>query len=146
MNPQLLNSNITIIAYLGQIIIDGVNESCTIDLPGNIHQIRWEAGAGVIEYNDGTAHEEFTDFTPYESVIDAMTAELAQRASDDAAAQAAESAAYEASLTYSERRYREYPSTAEQLEALFDARNGDPTKLNAIDAQINSIKLKYPKV
>lgn len=47
--------------------------------------------------------------------------------------------------TYRANRRREYPSIERQLEALYDARNGDDTKLKAIDQQIADVKLKYPK-
>ena len=38
-----------------------------------------------------------------------------------------------------------YPSYSVQLEALYDARKGDNTKLDAIDAHIEMVKTKFPK-
>jgi len=46
---------------------------------------------------------------------------------------------------YSEMRQRNYPSIGDQLDALYWARKGDTTELDALDAQIQQIKIDYPK-
>jgi hypothetical protein len=46
---------------------------------------------------------------------------------------------------YREQRRPEYPSIGDQLDALYKARNGDTSDLEAIDSVISDIKSKYPK-
>ena len=46
---------------------------------------------------------------------------------------------------YAMLRKSEYPSIGDQLDALFKARNGDTSDLDAIDDLITEIKEKYPK-
>lgn len=46
---------------------------------------------------------------------------------------------------YDEARSSKYPSLSDQLDALYWSRNGDNSKLEKIDEQINQIKEKYPK-
>lgn len=41
-------------------------------------------------------------------------------------------------------RYSAYPSIQEQLDALYDARHGNPAPLAAIDAQIAAVRQRYP--
>lgn len=48
-------------------------------------------------------------------------------------------------VNYEEARSSEYPSLMDQLDALYWSRNGDNSKLEKIDEQINQIKEKYPK-
>ena len=48
-------------------------------------------------------------------------------------------------LTYKELRTVAYPSIGDQLDALYWARKGDTTELDALDAQIQQIKIDYPK-
>lgn len=48
-------------------------------------------------------------------------------------------------VSYSEMRQRNYPSIGDQLDALYWARKGDTTELDALDAQIQQIKIDYPK-
>lgn len=42
-------------------------------------------------------------------------------------------------------RIAEYPTLADQMDAFFHSRQGDNTQLLSIDAQISTVKLKYPK-
>lgn len=46
---------------------------------------------------------------------------------------------------WDEARATNYPSYSVQLEALYDARKGDNTGLDAIDAHIEMVKAKFPK-
>ncbi|MCU0934807.1 MAG: XkdW family protein [Gammaproteobacteria bacterium] len=46
---------------------------------------------------------------------------------------------------YREAREAEYPSIGDQLDALYKARQGDPSELAAIDARIAEVKGRHPK-
>lgn len=46
---------------------------------------------------------------------------------------------------FREQRVASYPSIADQMDALYKARHGDPSDLQAIDARIKEIKCTYPK-
>jgi hypothetical protein len=46
---------------------------------------------------------------------------------------------------YSEYRRKEYPSVGDQLDALWKHYNGDSTDADAIKAEIDAVKAKYPK-
>jgi len=48
-------------------------------------------------------------------------------------------------LDYKAIRAQSYPSLGDQLDALYWARNGDTSHLNAIDEKINEVKVSYPK-
>lgn len=48
-------------------------------------------------------------------------------------------------LDYKTIRAQSYPSLGDQLDALYWARNGDTSHLDAIDAKINEVKASYPK-
>jgi hypothetical protein len=46
---------------------------------------------------------------------------------------------------YAEMRRAEYPSVGEQLEAAYEARQGDPRRQIDIDERIRRVREKYPK-
>ena len=46
---------------------------------------------------------------------------------------------------YREARLPEYPSIGDQLDALYKARQGDPSELADIDARIREVKARHPK-
>ena len=46
---------------------------------------------------------------------------------------------------YAARRRAEYPSIAEQLEAAYEARQGNPAMQQAVDEKIRKVREKYPK-
>ena len=48
-------------------------------------------------------------------------------------------------LNYGGARREAYPQIENQLEALYDARQGDDTKQKAIDGHIEIVKAKFPK-
>ena len=48
-------------------------------------------------------------------------------------------------IDYKQARRETYPTIAEQLDALYWARQGDDTKQKAIDDEIKVIKDRYPK-
>ena len=49
------------------------------------------------------------------------------------------------SSRYREERAFAYPSVGDQLDALYKARNGDSTDLDAIDGQIAEVKQRFPR-
>ena len=54
--------------------------------------------------------------------------------------------AYEQELKNFHKNRREaYPTIGEQLDAMYQARNGDDSEIKKIDAIITSVKNKYPK-
>jgi phage-related protein len=67
--------NVCVITEDKMIQVDGeaLNFDFTID--SNIHAIQWSGTEGHIEFKDGTPNEDITDFTPYQSLIDAHNAE-----------------------------------------------------------------------
>ena len=48
-------------------------------------------------------------------------------------------------LNYGGARREAYPQIENQLEAMYDARQGDDTKQKAIDGHIEIVKAKFPK-
>lgn len=58
---------------------------------------------------------------------------------------AAETARRAVEVTYEGFRSRAYPTLGDQMDALYKARQGDSTELDAIDAQIAQVKTDYPK-
>jgi phage-related protein len=67
--------NVCVITEDKMLQVDGeaLNFDFTID--SNIHAIQWSGTEGHIEFKDGTPNEDITDFTPYQSLIDAHNAE-----------------------------------------------------------------------
>lgn len=49
------------------------------------------------------------------------------------------------SFTYADLRLLDYPSVGDQLDALYWARSGDTSQLEAINAKIAEVKAMYPK-
>lgn len=134
---------VTIIPADRVVGIDGDWEQFDYSIAENIHAVQWDsdAEAGHVEYNDGTPNEKIDDFSAF---ADLIPAHAQAKLNNAAAREAARQQAIEA-MDYRQRRRMEYPSVEDQLEALHDARNGDSSKLAAIDAQIVSIKARYPK-
>ena len=46
---------------------------------------------------------------------------------------------------YAAMRKKEYPGVREQLEAAYEARQGDDTHQKALDTRIAEVREKYPK-
>ena len=57
------------------VIIDGDGMNFDFDLPSNVWAIQWNGTTGEIEFNDGTPNEAITDFSAYQSIVDAYNAE-----------------------------------------------------------------------
>lgn len=58
---------------------------------------------------------------------------------------AAETARRSVEVGYDAFRARMYPSLGDQMDAMYKARQGDSTQLDAIDAAITQVKADYPK-
>lgn len=135
-----MNKRITIVKDDNLVTVDGVSVEFNFDIDSSIHAVQWFNTYGEIEYNDDRENEEITSIASFIHILNQFAAVVAQAAQD----KQDEQAAYEASLTPQDRRFAEYPPIHEQLEALYDARHGDTTKLDAIDNAIVAVKLKYP--
>lgn len=146
---------ITIIADDNTVGIDGVFEDVTFTGDPNIHAIQWDtvAQVGEVEFKD--RNEVITDFSPYQHFIgDHGAAKAARELAEIAATQQvkddlealniANAIAAEAALTQEERRELAYPTTTDQLKALYEARQGNPVPLAAIDSAINSVDVQFP--
>ena len=125
--------NVCVITDDKMIQIDGeaLNFDFTID--SNIHAIEWNGSTGNVQFKDGTANEELTAITAYQSLIDAHANEksrLAQAATDA-----------EAALTYADRRKTKYDALSQFEMQYDDAKNSTTTWVAAIDA----IKVEFPK-
>ena len=129
--------NVCVITDDKMIQIDGeaLNFDFTID--SNIHAIQWNGSTGHVEFRDGTANEELTAITAYQSLIDAHATEKQRVA--DADAQAATDA--EAALTYADKRKAKYYALSQFEMQYDDAKNSTTTWIDAIDA----IKVEFPK-
>jgi hypothetical protein len=103
----------------------------------NIHAIQFDTSTntGHIEYNDGTANEDITSITTYQSIVDAHTT----KKTNTETTAASNKTTLEA--TYGWKREQEYPDIGEQLDALYHAGTFDAT----MTATIKAVKDKYPK-
>ncbi len=149
-------SIINIVADDNVVIIDGDAEIVAFTSNPNIHAIHWNDVIlkGEIEYKN-KANETIIDFTLFQHfVADHASSKSARvqaeadaaQATDDAraAADAAREEAAEAALTPTGRRNLAYPDIQDQLHALFLARQGDSTALDAIDLEISTVDIQFP--
>ncbi len=66
---------VTIIADDGKVGVDGVFRAVDLStLDANIHAVQWDGGAGHIEHKDRSPEQKITDFSAFQSFIDAWTA------------------------------------------------------------------------
>ena len=112
-----------------------LNFDFTID--SNIHAIQWNGTAGHVEFKDNTPNEGITDFSAYQSLVDAYNTEKQRVA--DAEAQAIIDA--EAALTYADRRKAKYDALNQFEMQYDDSKNSTTTWVDAID----EIKAEFPK-
>lgn len=131
--------------------VDGVFHTFDYSIDADIHAVHWNGTTGEVEYKS-KPEEIIDDFTPYEFLLVERTVsiEAEAKAITDAEAVKTEQAlsdaiTEEANRTPITRREMEYPSTSEQLRASYLARAGDASALDALDADIASIDLKYPE-
>ena len=129
--------NVCVITEDRMIQVEGkaLNFDFTID--ANIHAIQWNGTTGHVEFKDNTPNEDITDFTAYQSLVDAYNTEKQRVA--DAEAQAILDA--EAALTYADRRKAKYDALPQFEMQYDDAINGTTTWVDAI----NAIKVEIPK-
>lgn len=134
-------NRITIMASDKCIGVDGIFVEFDFDIDPTIHAVQWDGNRGEIEYKSKIEpNKKISSFEEFEHLLVARDNAIAtqeQREID-------EQAAVEAARTPQDKRRAEYPPIHEQLEALYDARQGDNTKLENIDARIQGIKSKYP--
>lgn len=131
--------------------VDGeFTENVDFTIDADIHALHWDGTAGVIEYKSKT-FEVFDDIAPYMHIVDAKYA-LDKVHADTTVAESeamvaeevAQRASAETAMTPIDKRRAEYPSIETQLEALYDARQGDSTTLLQLDALIQAARNKYP--
>ena len=130
-------SKITVIPDDNLVGIDKDFHSFAYVIDSNIHAIHWDdiALTGKIEYKNKVG-ESIDTFSDYQYLLIERTASIAVELQSKTEVEAAR--------TPMERRRGEYPSVSVQLEALYQARQGDNTKLIVIDDLITTIDLKYP--
>jgi len=129
--------NVCVITEDRMIQVDGEAQNFDFTIDSNIHAIQWNGTTGHVEFKDNTPNEDITDFTAYQSLVDAYNTEKQRVA--DAEAQAAIDA--EAALTYADRRKAKYDALPQFEMQYDDAINGTTTWVDAI----NAIKAEFPK-
>jgi len=105
-------------------------------LAANVHAVQFDGTSGHIEYNDGTANENITSISTYQSIVDAH---ISKKAEQDAKEQAEVDAQTAAEATYSWKRLQEYPKIQECVHAILD------DDLDALQVLRQAVKDKYPK-
>jgi len=137
--------NVCVISDDRMIQVDGevLNFDFSIDL--NIHAIQWDGSAGHVEFKDNTPNEDIADFSEYQGLVDAHSAEKIRVDNEKQAksdAYIAEEEARMANFTYAENRKIRY-DLLNQFELQFnDATNGTTTWEDAV----NAIKAEFPKI
>ena len=92
-----------------------------------------------------------SEYEPFDKVSDVPLQLNASGTITDAKEQQAveqqltEEASDKEAIDYKTQRKEQYPSVLDQLEALYQARKGDNTKLNQVDAIIDEVKASIPK-
>lgn len=119
------------------LMLDGVDVRCDFELDEAIHAIQWNGSSGEVEYVADVPNERIDTFKDYQYLVDAYNVEAARVAEEERLAELA----YEASLTYADRREGEYPKVGDQLDDLFRAGYFSPE----MSALIQAAKDKYPK-
>ena len=141
---------VTIIPADNLVIVDGEPHTFVFDIAADIHAVQWDGVAGEIEYNDGKPNKKIDTLGSFNAIVNARNAdkaakeqaEAAQQAAEQAAAEQARQDAYNALPAIAKARM-EYPPIAEQLEALHEARQGNPAALEAVDAAIAAARAKH---
>ncbi len=111
------------------IIVDGQALTFDYDIDPTIHALQWDGDSGEIEYNDGTANEQFTDSTLVDTLVSAYEDEVERlEAEAQATAQAVvdEAEALEAAKTYADHRRARYDDElpmGDQFDALLKGFN-----------------------
>lgn len=119
------------------IIKDGVSLECQ-NWPfddSNINAIQWDGSSGEIEYVD----VQRKPGVPTQGLIDSYSTFF------DEQKIAAEAWKDVKVINYQGVREPFYPPMADQLDAIYWASHGDPSKLDEINAKISQVKADYPK-
>jgi len=131
---------ISIIVSDTTVVRDGVgyDNMDLSSLDANIHAIQFNTttSKGHIEYNDGTANEDITSISAYQSIVDAH---IAQKETKDSEAATAASNQTALEATYGWKRKQEYPTIEECVHAILD------DDLTALQVKRQAVKDKYPK-
>jgi GDP-D-mannose dehydratase len=131
---------ISIIKEDSFVVIDDVayNDLDISAVGSSIHAIQFDTttNKGHIEYNNGTANEDITSISAYQSIVDAH---IAQKATKDAEVTTLASNQTALAATYGWKREQEYPSIEECIHAILD------DDLTALQVLRQAVKDKYPK-
>jgi len=131
---------ISIIKEDSFVVIDDVayNDLDISAVGSSIHAIQFDTttNKGHIEYNNGTANEDITSISAYQSIVDAH---IAQKATKDAEGTTLASNQTALAATYGWKREQEYPSIEECIHAILD------DDLTALQVLRQAVKDKYPK-
>lgn len=126
--------NVSVVNVDQVVMIDGEGMNFDLGLDASIWAIQWDGEKGCVEYSDDTPNLDIVEFTDYEYLIEGHAAEKARLQ--------AEAEQIEASLTYAERRAREYPPHGDQFDMQYwDGVDGTTTWADTVQA----VKDKYPK-
>lgn len=129
--------NVAVIKEDSVVVINGEALNFTFDLMDNIWAVQWDGVKGEVEFSDGKPNQEITSFLDFQYLVDAYNTEKQRLADEEAEVQSA----YEASLTYADRRKAKYDQL-NQFEMQFDDWvSGTTTWVDAIKA----IKAEFPK-
>ena len=133
---------ISIIVPDTTVVIDtvGYDNLDLSSLASNIKAIQFNTSTntGHIEYDDGTANEDITSISTYQSIVNAH---ISQKATITTASQEKTDASTALEATYGWKRKLAYPSIGDQLDALFHAGVFDET----MTATIQAVKDAHPK-
>lgn len=148
--------NIVIITYDHVAILDGFYRKFDSDMDTPVSKVKWNGTEGMVDFLEiGKQAEKIINFTPYQPLLDIVLADYAaqdiiiaaQKVIDDEKQLVIdlhnETFALTGALPINQRRLK-HPTAVAQLEALYEARNGDSTLLDAIDLEIKAINDSMP--
>jgi len=128
---------VNMIAEDKTVCVDGYCITGEYDWPESVWAIQWNGTSGEVEYYGDAENVLITDFSAYQSLVDAHASLKAAQLQEIADREAA----FDNSITYKTQRREEYPKVGDQLDALFHA-GVFPADMAT---QIQAIKDKYPK-
>ena len=136
MNSRKLHKGINLVAQQHDLLRND-NRAC--DLCRAIHLINPNVSAGVDYVIRHDNPEQEPEIAEWKTDAPMPTAEQIRRAMEEMA-----DAHHEEN--YADMRQAEYPSVGEQLEAAYEARQGNTAKQKELDERIRRVREKYPKV
>jgi hypothetical protein len=136
MNSRKLRSGINLVAQQHNLLRTD-DRAC--DLCRAIHLINPDVTAGVdyVIRHDNPQHE---------PVIDEWKADAPMPTTEQIRSALTELADVHHEEDYADMRQAEYPTVGEQLEAAYEARQGNTAKQLELDEKIRRVREKYPKV